>query len=64
MQVPLCCFIAYEDGFLTSITIPASVTFIDNDAFKYHNSLTLTVTPDSYAEEYAKARKIDYTYPD
>lgn len=52
---------------LEAVVIPASVTSIDsgwnnNSVFAYCGVLTLYVTPDSYAEKYAKERGITYEY--
>ena len=49
---------------LQSITVPDSVTQIGDDAFGYYTSLVLTVTRDSYAEQYAKENGLEYTYSD
>lgn len=49
---------------LQSITVPDSVTQIGDDAFGYCTSLVLTVTRDSYAEQYANENGLEYTYPD
>ena len=59
-----------ENYELTDVCLPASVAYIGEDAFWRDNgfgnlpNLTLTVPRDSYAEEYAKANDIPYTYPD
>lgn len=48
---------------LTSITIPESVTAIGYNAFiDYESNITLIVTPDSYAEKYAKESDVSYHY--
>ena len=58
-----------EDAFfccasLTSITIPDSVTSIAHSAFSACESLTLTVSRDSWAEEWCKDNGMDYIYSD
>ena len=49
---------------LRGVTIPDSVTTIGNRAFYDCESLTLTVTRDSYAEQYCKDNNLFYLYPD
>ena len=49
---------------LTEITIPGSVTSIGDDAFSWCDNLTITVSHDSYAEQYCKDNYFEYTYPD
>ena len=49
---------------LTSITIPDSVTSIAHSAFSACESLTLTVSRDSWAEEWCKDNGMDYIYSD
>ena len=49
---------------LTSITIPESVTSIGKHVFQSCSNLNLTVSPDSYAEKYAKNQGIPYVYSD
>ena len=48
----------------SSVTIPASVTSIGEDAFSNCPSLTLTVPRGSYAAQYCKDNNLPYTYPD
>ena len=55
---------AFRLSGITSVSIPNSVTTIGNGAFSYCDTLTLTVTPDSYAAEYAQANGISYTCVD
>lgn len=45
-----------------NVTIPASVEFIGENAFR--KDVILTVEHDSYALEYARANNLEYTYPD
>ena len=47
---------------LSSITLPASLTSIAKDAFDM--GITLTVTRDSYSEQWAKENSFAYQYPD
>ena len=49
---------------LTSISIPDSVTSFGKDAFNNCPYITLTVSRNSYALEYAKTNSIPYTYFD
>ena len=49
---------------LKSITIPDSVTSIAHSAFSACESLTLTVSRDSWAEEWCKDNGMDYIYSD
>ena len=49
---------------LKSVTLPDSVTFIDEQAFFNSNSVTFTVGPGSYAEQYCISEQRPYTYPD
>ena len=51
-------------GSLTRITIPDSVTSIGTDAFAECESLTITVSRDSYALAYCKENRLKYKYPD
>ena len=47
------------------MTIPSSVTSIGDDAFSdCSESLQITVTRDSYAAQYCKDKKLNYTYTD
>ena len=52
---------AFRDG-AKNVTIPASVEFIGEKAFRW--DVILTVDHDSYALEYARANNYEYTYPD
>lgn len=52
---------AFNDG-AKNVTIPASVEFIGENAFR--KDVILTVDHDSYALEYARANNLEYTYPD
>lgn len=45
-----------------NVTIPASVEYIGENAFR--RDVILTVDHDSYALEYARANNYEYTYPD
>ena len=47
---------------ITTITLPKSVSTIGINAFGYKPKLTLIVEAGSYAEEYAQAHNIKYTY--
>ena len=47
---------------LASVNIPASVTEIGEDAFGACYELTLTVSQDSYAEQYCKDHGLNYQY--
>ena len=49
---------------LKNITIPDSVTSIAHSAFSACESLTLTVSRDSWAEEWCKDNGMDYIYSD
>ena len=49
---------------LTSITLPESVTSIGYRAFARCDNLTITVPRNSYAAQYCKENKLNYTYPD
>ena len=51
-------------GKLVSVSIPASVTEIGENAFEGHENLTLTVERDSRAEAFARSIGVKYTYPD
>ena len=55
-------FYRYES--LTSVTIPDSVSAIDDSAFSGCDELTLTVARGSYAEQYCKENDLKYQYPD
>ena len=46
----------------SSYTIPNSVTSIGYPAFRGCTSLTVYVTPDSYAEQYCMDRGLRYSY--
>ena len=52
----------YSCDSLGSVTIPASVTEIGENAFLSCNALILTVEQGSYAHEYAETYDIPYTY--
>lgn len=45
---------------LTSVTLPDSLTFIGDYAFMYE--VVLSISRDSYAEEYASQYSFSYTY--
>lgn len=47
-------------GNLKSITIPNSVKFIEKDAFKFCDEITIKCKKNSYAHKYAKKNKIKY----
>lgn len=49
---------------LTSVIIPASVAHIGEAAFHLSSNVTLTIARDSYAVQYCKENKLNYTYPD
>lgn len=49
---------------LSKLTIPPSVTEIEDEAFDRFPNIELTVTRDSYAAQFAKEHRIKYTYPD
>ncbi len=49
---------------LKSITIPDSVTWMGEDVFRGCDSLTVIAGRDSYAEQYCRDNKLNYTYPD
>lgn len=49
-------------GAIEAIAIPSSVTFIGEDAFAGCPGAVLIVTPDSYAEAYARANGLRFTY--
>ena len=50
---------------LTSVTLPDSLTFIGEGAFEdCPDDLTLIVSRDSYACQYAIDNGLTYTYPD
>lgn len=49
---------------LKNITIPPAVTEIGGAAFACCTDAVLTVTRDSYAEQYAKENGFEYGYPD
>ncbi len=54
----------YRVPSLVSVTIPDSVTDIGTMAFDGCDSLTLTVTRGSYAEQYCKENDVAYAYAD
>ena len=54
----------YYCSSLTTVTIPESVTAIGVRAFFGCHNLTLTITRDSYAEQYCKDNGLTYQYPD
>ena len=47
---------------LTSVIIPDSVTSIGDWAFGSGGSVTLSITRDSFAEQYAKDNNIPYAF--
>ena len=49
---------------LSSINIPNGVTNIGKNAFTECPMLTISVPRDSYAAQYCKENKLNYTYPD
>ena len=49
---------------ITSITIPASVISIQDEAFSYYSDVTLNVTSGSFAEQYAKENNFAYALLD
>ena len=51
-------------SYLTSITIPQSVTHMGEMVFNGCKSLTVIVSRDSYAKQYCEQNGIRYTYPD
>lgn len=51
---------AFYSSILSSITIPESVTYIDENAFKSNTSIIIRCYEDSYAHHYAEANNISY----
>ena len=49
---------------LTSLIIPASVTEIGQSIIYSCENCIITVEEGSYAAQYCKENKLDYTYPD
>lgn len=49
---------------LRDVILPSSVSSIGNEAFNNSPNVTLIVPKGSYAERYAKKRRLDYRYPD
>ena len=44
--------------------IPEGVESIEKDSFEDCSTISLIVSPDSYAEEYCIHNKVTYSYPD
>ena len=49
---------------LNVLTLPDTILNIGEDAFIFCDNLTLTVSQNSFAEEYCKTNKLDYIYPE
>lgn len=49
---------------LREVVLPSSVTSIGSEAFNNSPNVTLTLPKGSYAERYAKKRRLDYRYSD
>ena len=56
--------LAFADSSVKTINLPASISYIAEDAFRNCDSMKATVLPNSYAYQYCIDHEIDYIFPE